>query len=62
MEQGGADLETTLFCTRSTRDLEEVGLWKKSKASKTSLDLITLIEGYLKDVGDTVRDSTTKLL
>jgi len=62
MEQGGVNLEMTPFHTKWTRDLEKVGPWKKSKASKMSLDPIILIEGDLNDIGDTMRDAIVELL
>lgn len=37
-----------------------MGPQKKSKASKTSFDLITLTERDLHDIGETVRDITTE--
>ena len=39
-----------------------MGPQKKSKASKTSFDSITLTEGDLYDVGEMVRDITTEAL
>jgi len=36
--------------------------WKKTKASKTSFDPITLTEGDLHDIGETVRDVTMEAL
>jgi len=42
------------------RELEKGGSRKKSKATKTSLDPITLMEGNLHDIGDTVRDVTVE--
>lgn len=56
------DLETTLFRIKCNRYVEKVGLRKKSKASKTFLDPITLTEGYLNNIDDTVRDATAELL
>ena len=41
---------------------EKLGPWKKSKASKTSFDPITLIEGDLHDIGEMVRDLTVDIL
>lgn len=54
IEQHGANLKTALYCIKIPREYEKVGPQKKFKASKTSLDPITLTEGYLNDVGDTV--------
>jgi len=62
MEQGGMDPKMTPLPTKHNRDPEKVGPWKKSKASKTSLDPITLMEGPLNDIGDKVKDATVKLL
>jgi len=61
-EKGGADPKTTPFRVKLTREQENVGPWKKSKASKSSLDPITLIEGDLNDISDTVWDATVELL
>lgn len=52
------DLETTPFHAKHNRDPEMVGPQNKSKANKTSLNPITLTEGDLNDIGDTVRDAT----
>lgn len=54
MEQGGAYPEMTPFCIKCTIGRKKVGSRKKSKASNTSLDPITLIEGDLNDIGDAV--------
>jgi len=51
-----------LFYTKHNRDPEKVGPRKKSKANKTSLDLITLTEDDLNDIGDMVRNATVELL
>ena len=39
-----------------------MGPWKKSKASKTSFDPITLTKGDLLDIGETVCDVTVEAL
>jgi len=39
-----------------------VGPWKKSKASKTSFDLITLTKGDLHDIGEMVCNVTAEAL
>ena len=44
------------------RELEKGWSRKKSKVTKTSLDPITLIEGNLHDIDDTVRDVTAEAL
>ena len=41
---------------------EKVGLRKKSKASKTSSDPITLTKGDLHDIGEIVRNATAEAL
>lgn len=55
-------METTPFCIKRTRGPEKLGLQKKSKSIKTSLDLITLTEGDLNDIGDMMRDAIAELL
>lgn len=62
LEQGGANLETTPFQVKRTREQEKVGSRKKCQARKSSLDPVTLIEGDLNDIGDMVRDATVELL
>ena len=44
------------------RELERGGSRKKSKATKTSLDPITLMEGDLYDIDDIVRDVAVEAL
>lgn len=51
-----------MFHVKCNRDPEKVGPQKKLKASKMSLDPITLMEGDLNDISDTVRDSIAELL
>jgi len=50
--------------TRKQRPLrqEQVGPIKKTKASKTYFDPITLTEGDLYNIGETVRDVTIEAL
>jgi len=43
------------------REQEKAGPQKKTKATKPSLDLITLMDGDLDEIGDKVRDTTTEL-
>ena len=43
-------------------DLEKGGSRKKSKATKTSLEPITLTDGDLYDINDTIRDVTAEAL
>lgn len=62
LEEGGADPQTTSTQLKRQCLREQVGQQKKSKASKTSFDLITLTEGDLHDIGETVRDITTEAL
>ena len=61
-EQHGANLHETSVCIKHPREQEKGGLRKKSKATKTLLDPITLIEGDLHDIGDTVQDVTMEAL
>jgi len=56
------DVETTPFQIKCNKEEEKVGMWKKSKASKNSLNPITLTKGNLNDIDDVVRDATMKLL
>lgn len=44
------------------REQEKRGSRNKSKATKTSLDPITLTEGDLDDIGDTVQNVTAEAL
>lgn len=55
-------METTPFRVKHNRDQEKVGLQKKSKTIKMSLDPITLIEDYLNEIGNATRDATMELL
>ena len=52
------DPQETSTCIKHSRELEKGRYKKKSKATKTSLDPITLTEDDLYDIGDTVRDVT----
>jgi len=61
-EQHGMDPKEMSTRIKHSRELEKGGSRKKSKATKTSLDHITLTEGDLYDNGDTVRDVTTEAL
>lgn len=56
------DPQETSTCIKHPRELEKRGSRKKSKATKTSLDPITLTEGDLHDIGDTVIDVTMEAL
>lgn len=53
---------TTPFWAKRTSKDEKLGPRKKSKARKSSLDLITLTKGDLNDIEHTVRDVTMELL
>lgn len=61
-EQHGVDLQATSTHIKCPRAQEKGGSRKKSKASKSSLDPITLTKGDLHDIRDTVRDVTKKAL
>lgn len=52
----------TLNRIKCLREQEKVGSRKKSKATKALLDLITLTEGDLHDIGDKVRDVIVEAL
>jgi len=52
-----ASTQLKLPCQR-----EQVGPQKKSKASNTSFDMITLTEGDPHDIAETVRDVTAEAL
>ena len=56
------DLQVTSAHLKRPREQEKGGLRKKSKATKTSLDPITLTEGNLHEIGDMVRDVTAEAL
>ena len=60
--RGFQNLNITSNHIKHPREQEKVGLRKKSKASKVSLDPITLTEGDLHDIGDAVQDVTTEAL
>lgn len=61
-EQHGVDPQETSSRIKRPREPEKEGSRKKSKATKTSLDPITLTEGDLHDIDDKVRDVTTDAL
>ena len=54
--------QETFAHIKCPRELEKGGSRKKSKVTKTLLDLVTLIEGDLHDISDIVRDVTAKAL
>lgn len=57
-EEGGADPQTTSTQLKHQHLSERTGPHKKVKVSKMSIDPITLTEGYLHDIGETVPDVT----
>lgn len=61
-EKHGVDPQEMSDYIKHLRELEKGGSIKKSKATKTSLDPITLTEGDLYDIGDTIMDVTAKAL
>ena len=61
-EEGGADPQTTSTQLKCQCPTERTGPRKKVKASKLSIDQITLTEGGFHDIGETVHDVTTKAL
>ena len=61
-EQGGVDPQTTSTQLKRPCPQEKIASQKKTKASKTSLDPITVTEGYLHDIGETMRDATVEAL
>lgn len=61
-EQHDANPQETFARIKRPRELEKGGSRKKSKATKTSLDPITLTEGDLHDIGDIVGDVTAEAL
>lgn len=61
-EQHGASPQATSARIKCPRGKEKGGSRKKLKATKTLLDPITLREGDLHDIGDTVWDITTEAL
>ncbi len=61
-EQHDADPQAMFAHIKHPREKEKAGSRKKSKATKTLLDPITLIEGDLHDIGDTMRDVTMEAL
>jgi len=60
IEQGGADSQKTSTQLKHQRPQERIVLQKKTKASKTSLDPITLTKGDLHGIGETVRNVTAE--
>jgi len=61
-KQHGVDPQETSVHIKCPREHEKRGSRKKSKATKTSLNPITLTEGDLHDIGDMVRDVTSEAL
>ena len=60
--QHDADPQDSFACIKCLREMENGRSRKKSKVTKTALDPITLTEGDLHDIGDTVRDVTPEVL
>lgn len=61
-EQHSANPQATSTRINRPREKEKGGSKKKSKATKTSLDPITLMRGILHNISDTVRDVTAEAL
>ena len=61
-KQHGADPQMTLDHIKHPSEQYKVGWRKKYKATKASLDPITLTEGYLHEIRDTVQDFTMEAL
>jgi len=62
IEQHSEDPHAMSTHIKHPREQEKGGSRKKSKATKASLDLITLTEGDLQDIGDTVQDVIAEAL
>lgn len=62
IDEGGTDLQIATTQLKHQRPREQVRPRNKSKASKTSFDLITLTKGDLHDVGEMVHEVTTEAL
>jgi len=61
-EQYDVDAQETSSHFKHPMEQEKGGSRKKSKATKTSLDPITLTEGEFHDIGDTMRGVITEVL
>lgn len=61
-EEGGANPQTTSTQLKCQHLSERIGSCKKVKASKMFIYQITLTEGDLHDIGETMRDVTTEAL
>ena len=62
-EQGDGDQhESTPIWVKWYREQEKEGPQKNTKGTKLSLDLITLMDGDLDEIGKKVRDTTIELL
>ena len=61
-EEGGADPRTTSTQLKRQHPTERAGSRKKVKALKLSIDLISLTEGNLHDIGEIVCDVTNEAL
>ena len=62
IDQHGVDPQATSTHIKRPMEQEKGGSRNKSKDTKVSLDPITLTEGDLHGIGDTVRDVTTEAL
>lgn len=58
----GVDTSNTSTQLKRPRRTERIGPWKKTKASKLDGEPITLTEGDLYDIGNTVRKVTREAL
>jgi len=61
-EQHDTNPDATFACISHPREQDKGGSRKKYKDTKTSLDIITLTEGDLHDINDTVHDVTMEAL
>jgi len=62
IEQHNVDPQEMSACIKCLREFEKGESRKKFKATKTSMDPITLMEGDLYDIGDIFSDVTMKAL
>ncbi len=60
--EGSVDPGAASTQLKCQRIVQRSGPWKKVKGSKLAIDLITLTEGDLHDIGETVRDVTSDTL
>lgn len=57
-----ADPGTTSTQLKWSHGTKRIGKWKKTKASKLDGEPITLIEGDLYDIGDTIHEVTREAI